>query len=203
MILIQQILVSEDILRKNFTCNLQACKGACCWEGDWGAPLEDQEVEILDQIHEKIRPFLTAEGNEVIETQGTHTYYPEIEGYGTPLIRGASCAYLTFDDRGIGQCGIERAYKAGEINFQKPVSCHLYPLRHKKLENVDFEALNYESWNICNPACTLGDKLQMPVFRFVKDALIRKFGPDFYAELDKIAEDLAADGDDATPLNII
>lgn len=193
MILIEQILVSEDVFKKHFTCNLSACKGACCWEGDWGAPLETEEIEILNQIREKLRPYLTDEGNEAIDHQGTSVHYPEIDGKGTPLIRGVACAYLTYDQHGVGKCGIELAYEAGEISFQKPVSCHLYPIRHKKIDNVEFEALNYESWEICNPACKLGTELKMPLFRFVKDALIRKFGVSFYSEMDRIANDMTGE----------
>ncbi|MCB0689397.1 MAG: DUF3109 family protein [Saprospiraceae bacterium] len=190
MILVDQILVSEDVFQKKFICDLSACKGACCWEGDWGAPLEREEVETLRKIRELLRPYLTKAGNEVIDKQGTHVYYEEIKGDGTPLIEGAACVYLTFDENGIGKCGIEQAYSEGIISFHKPVSCHLYPIRHSKIEAVDFEALNYENWEICSAACSLGEINQMPVFRFVKDALIRKFGEAFYHQMEEISRDI-------------
>ena len=193
MILVDQILVSEDLINQEFVCNLSACKGACCWEGDWGAPLEKKELETLIAIREKLRPYLTEAGNKVLDTDGTHTYYEAIKSEGTPLIEGAACAYLTFNDQGIGKCGIELAYENKAIDFQKPISCHLYPVRHTKIEQVDFEALNYESWDICSPACQLGSQLQVPVYQFVREAIVRKFGQEFYDQLEEIAEDMASE----------
>lgn len=190
MLLIEEILVSEDLLKQQFTCNLTACKGACCWEGDWGAPLEDIEVKTLTQIREKLRPYLTQAGNDVIDREGTHVHYDAIGKNGTPLIEDAACVYLTFNENGIGQCGIERAFQEGAISFHKPISCHLYPVRYSAVEHTDFQALNYEEWSICQAACTFGASLQMPVFKFVRDALIRRFGATFYNELDRIATDL-------------
>jgi len=187
MLIIQEILVSDDIVEEQFVCNLNACKGACCWEGDLGAPLEAEELEILKRIYEDIKPFLTAEGIAVIEQEGLYTYYPAAEDYGTPLIDGKACVYLTYDETGIAQCGIERAWKAGATDFRKPISCHLYPIRIKRNEELGFEAINYDRWDICSAACTLGKSLQMPVYRFVKEALIRKYGEDFYEELDEAA----------------
>ncbi|MBK8502682.1 MAG: DUF3109 family protein [Saprospiraceae bacterium] len=193
MLLIEEVLLSEDLFLQQFTCNLNACKGACCWEGDWGAPLEDDEIETLKEIREQLRPFLTAAGNELIDKVGSHVFYDENQTNGTPLIQGAACAYLTYDENGTGRCGIEKAYQAGVSDFIKPISCHLYPVRYTKIEHVDFEALNYERWEICQAACALGESLKMPVFRFVKDALIRKFGNSFYEELEKVANDYLLD----------
>ncbi len=190
MLLIDNILVSEDLFKKQFTCNLEICRGACCWEGDFGAPLEEAETAILEQIRETLRPFLTDAGNAVIDQTGTHIHYDAIGREGTPLIENAACVYLTFDENGIGQCGIEKAWQAGYVSFQKPISCHLYPVRHSVVEHVDFQALNYEEWDICRAACNLGESLGVPVFRFVKDALIRKFGSAFYSQLEEVAADL-------------
>ena len=178
-------IVSEDIIEKDFVCNLSACKGACCVDGDAGAPLSEEEVKILDDIYPKVKPFLRKEGIEVIEAQGTSvkTVYDELE---TPLINGAECAYVTFDDKGTALCGIEEAYNQGEIDWKKPVSCHLYPIRVR--DYSEFSGVNYEKWDICDPACSLGAELQVPVYKFVKEALIRKFGEDWYEELEKIAE---------------
>ncbi len=189
MYLIDDILVSDELFSEHFTCNLDACKGACCWEGDWGAPLEDSELQVLEESREKLRPYLTKAGNDVIDKVGSHSYYEEPKLHGTPLIEGAACAYLTFDDKGIGQCGIEKAHKDGAVNFQKPISCHLYPVRHTVEKHVSFQALNFEEWEICSPACTLGQTLKMPAYKFVKEALIRKFGLEFYQSLEQIDKD--------------
>lgn len=178
-------IVSETIIEKDFVCNLSACKGACCIDGDAGAPLDAEEIETLKNIYPKVKPFLRKEGIEAIETQGTHitTDFGDFE---TPLINGADCAYVIFDDKNTALCGIEEAYNQGEISWKKPVSCHLYPIRVK--EYSEFSAVNYDQWDICDDACTLGKELQVPVYKFVKEALIRKFGEDWYSELEKVAK---------------
>lgn len=180
-------IVSEEILEKDFVCNLSACKGACCIEGEAGAPLSEEEVGILKEIYPKVKPFLRKEGIESIEKQGTHveSEWGELE---TPLVNGGECAYVTFDEMGIAKCGIEDAYNAGVISFQKPVSCHLYPVRITEYKS--FSALNYHKWSICDAACALGKELQVPVYKFVKTALVRKYGEEWYAELEKIASEL-------------
>lgn len=181
MILIENKIISDDVITEKFVCNLNACKGACCWEGDFGAPLELEELPILKQIYPAIKPFLTAEGIAVIEEEGTYRYYNEPEEYGTTLIENGACVFMTTDALGVAQCGIEQAYKAGVTDFKKPISCHLYPIR---VENLgEMTALNYDEWDICSAACTLGEKLKMPVYVFLKEPLIRKFGADFYKEL--------------------
>lgn len=180
MIIIDEILVSDDILDFEFVCNLDACKGACCVEGDEGAILEKEELEILEKIYPEVEPYLTPEGKAAIEKQGL--FITNKEGaLKTPLINNGPCAYIYYDN-GIALCGIEKAYREGKISWQKPVSCHLYPIRIEKVSGHD--ALNYERWNICNPACKNGKKLNVPVFRFVKDALIRKYGSEFYDALE-------------------
>jgi hypothetical protein len=178
-------IVSEDIIEKDFVCNLSACKGACCVEGDAGAPLEEDEAKILSEIYPKVKPFLREEGIKAIEKQGTYitTEEGELE---TPLIDGAECAYVFFDQKGTALCAIEEAYNKGIVNWKKPISCHLYPIRVK--EYSEFSAINYNKWHICDDACTLGKELQVPVYKFVKEALIRKFGEDWYMELEKVAK---------------
>ena len=178
-------IVSEDIIEKDFVCNLSACKGACCVEGDAGAPLEEDEAKILSEIYPKVKPFLREEGIRAIEKQGTYitTEEGELE---TPLIDGAECAYVFFDQKGTALCAIEEAYNKGIVNWKKPISCHLYPIRVK--EYSEFSAINYNKWHICDDACTLGKELQVPVYKFVKEALIRKFGEDWYMELEKVAK---------------
>ena len=185
MIIVQDKLVSNDLVEAQFACNLSACKGACCWEGDAGAPLEAEELPVLEAIYEKIKPFLSPAGIHAIEQQGLYVWYED--DWGTTLIENGPCAYLALGADGIGQCGIEKAWKAGVIDFQKPVSCHLYPVRVSKNDEHGFEALNYHQWDICAAACTRGAAEQIPVYQFVKDALIRKYGPDFYEELDAVA----------------
>lgn len=177
-------IVSEDIIENDFVCNLSACKGACCIDGDAGAPLERKEAEILASIYPKVKPFLRPEGISAIEKQGT-SVTSEDGDFETPLIDGADCAYVTFDNKGIALCGIEEAYNQGEIDWKKPISCHLYPVRVK--DYSEFSAVNYHRWYICDDACALGKELQVPIYKFVKDALIRKFGEDWYLELEKVA----------------
>ncbi len=183
MLIVQDILVSDDVIKKQFLCNLKSCKGACCWEGDWGAPLLEEEKEILDKIYPKIESYLSQEGRSVIEEQGAYVYNEEPAEFGTSLVKNKACAFMTKDDLGIAHCGIEQAYNDGVIDFKKPISCHLYPLRVSKDDNIGFEALNYDKWDICSAACELGKKEQLPVYIFVQDAIKRKYGDDFYDEL--------------------
>jgi hypothetical protein len=180
-------IVSEDIIEKDFVCNLNACKGACCIEGEAGAPITEEEVKILKDIYPKVKPFLRPEGIVAIEKQGTHIK-TELDELETPLVEGKECAYVTFTDKGIASCGIEDAFNAGAIDFRKPISCHLYPVRVQ--EYSEFAAVNYHRWPICDDACTLGKELQVPVYKFVKTALIRKFGENWYAELEKVATEM-------------
>lgn len=178
-------IVSEEIIEKDFVCNLSACKGACCVDGDAGAPLELDETKILETIYPKVKPFLRKEGIAAIEAQGAFITTEKGE-HETPLIDGADCAYVFFDKKGTALCAIEEAYNQGEVDWKKPVSCHLYPIRVK--DYTEFSAVNYHKWEICDDACTLGKELQVPVYKFVKQALIRKFGEDWYMELEKVAE---------------
>jgi hypothetical protein len=190
MILIQdKILVSLDVIEEQFLCNLDACKGACCWEGDSGAPLEAEELKTIDRIYDSVKPYLRPEGIAAIEAQGK---YVEVEGgnfkeYATTLVDDAACAYMTMDKQGIAKCGIEEAYLDGKTDFKKPISCHLYPIRISEYDNVD--ALNYERWDICSAACTAGKKAKLPVYQFLKEPLIRKYGEEVYNELDEVAKD--------------
>ncbi|MBD0824755.1 DUF3109 family protein [Aestuariibaculum marinum] len=179
-------IVSEDIIEKEFACNLSACKGACCVDGDAGAPLDKEEAQILKDIYPKVKPYLRQEGIDVIESQGTSVTSEEDGELETPLINGADCAYVIYDEKDVALCGIEAAYRNGDVNWKKPVSCELYPIRVQ--DYSEFSAVNYHKWQICDDACSLGKELQVPVYKFVKDALIRKFGEDWYMELEKIAD---------------
>lgn len=188
MLIIDDILVSDDVIEKKFHCNLNACKGACCWEGDFGAPVEEAEKATLEKIYPLIKDRLSEEGKQVIEEGGVTTYFAEPDIDGTPLIDNGACAYLTFNESGIALCAIEAAYNEGIIDFKKPVSCHLYPLRVKSSEELAFTGINYNEWDICSAACKLGEEKQIPVYQFVKEGLIRKFGKAFYEELDAAAK---------------
>lgn len=178
-------IVSEDIIEKDFVCNLSACKGICCVEGEAGAPLEEEETKILEDIYPIVKPFLREEGIKAIEEQGTWitSDFGELE---TPLVNNAECAYVIFDDKGTSLCAIEEAYNKDLVDWKKPISCHLYPVRVK--DYSEFAAVNYHKWDICDDACSLGSELQVPVFKFVKEALIRKFGQHWYDELESISE---------------
>lgn len=177
-------IVSEDLIEKEFVCNLSACKGACCVEGDAGAPLEPEEVQHLNDLYPIVKQFLRPEGIAAIEEQGTSIVTP-FDEHETPLVKGKECAYTIFDDSGKALCGIEQAYNEGAVDWKKPISCHLYPVRLKNYSQ--FTAVNYDRWDICSDACSLGAALEVPVYTFVKEALIRKFGDDWYEQLQEIA----------------
>lgn len=180
MISIGNTLVSDELISKKFVCDLNKCKGACCVEGVSGAPLEEDELKILENIYDNVKPFLTKEGIETIEKSGV--YIKDSDGdFVTPLINGdGACAYTIYKN-GIAQCGIEKAHNEKKINFQKPISCHLYPVRITKYKS--YEAVNYHEWEICSPACKLGRKLKMPVYMFVKNSLVRKYGMAWFNQL--------------------
>lgn len=177
-------IVSEEIIENDFVCNLNACKGTCCIDGTAGAPVEDHETEILVDIYNDVKPFLRPEGIAAIEEQGAFVKGEDGE-WETTLINNSECAYVIYDDKKIAKCGIEEAYNQGVITWKKPVSCHMYPVRIR--EYSEFTAVNYHKWEICDAACELGASLKVPVYKFVKEALIRKFGKEWYAELEEIA----------------
>ncbi len=182
MIPVGKTLVSDEVVSKRFVCDLKKCKGACCIEGESGAPLEKEELKILEDVYPAVKPYLTVAGIQTIEEKGLFLI-DEDGDYVTPLIgEGGACAFTIFEN-GIAACGIEKAYNDGKIDFRKPVSCHLYPIRISQYKN--YEAVNYHEWDVCSPACKLGNKLSVPVYRFVKDALIRKYGEHWYAELEQ------------------
>ena len=185
MITLGKTIISDEIAEKQFVCNLSACKGICCVEGASGAPLEKEEKTFLENNIDKINPFLSEEGQKAINEQGVSV----IDSDGdlvTPLVEGKECAYVVFDETGTSKCGIERAYEQGAINFIKPISCHLYPIRIHEYKK--FTAVNYHYWEICNSACEMGKQLSIPVYRFLKQALIRKFGEQWYQSLENTIE---------------
>jgi len=179
-------IVSEEILENDFVCNLSACKGACCIDGNAGAPLEDKETEILVELYADLKPFLRPEAIAVIEAQGAFVKGDDGE-WETPLVNNSECAYVVFSENGIAKCGIEEAYNQGAVQWKKPISCHMYPVRVR--EYTELTAVNYHKWQICDPACSLGSELQIPIYKFVKEALIRKFGAAWYATLEQVASE--------------
>ena len=186
MMQIDNTLVSEDLLEKEFVCNIQQCKGACCVEGEAGAPLEEDELRALENDYAHIKPYLNPKGVSEIEKQGH--YVKGWDGdWETPIINGKECVYTVFDIEGKASCGIEKAYLAGKIGWKKPISCHLYPIRIQQYS--EFTAVNYHHWQICDSGCSLGAELKVPVYQFVKEALIRKFGEAWYKSLEEIARE--------------
>ena len=175
-------LVSEELIKENFICNLEKCKGACCIEGDSGAPLNEDELAILERIYPKVKPYMTAKGIEAIEQQGTSV--KDFEGdYTTTCVDvNKECAYVTWEN-GITKCAIEKAYEDKVIDWKKPISCHLYPIR--LTQYPEFDMLHYDRWSICSSACTLGNEHKVKVYQFLKEPLIRKYGQDWYEELEE------------------
>ncbi len=182
MYIVGDIYVSDEIAEECFICDLEKCKGACCVEGDLGAPLADHELATLDSELESVKPYLSEEGLREIEKQGTAVLDPDGE-YSTPTIKGKECVYAIYENDGKLACGIEKAWKEGKSKFRKPISCHLYPIR--EVQYPQFLALNYHKWGICSPACELGKKMHQPLYLFLKEALIRRFGEAWYEDLKK------------------
>lgn len=187
---IGDILVSEEVLTARFACDVPACKGACCWEGDYGAPLEPGEVETLEAVLPALRPYLSPAGLAALESQGAAVWYEDLGKPGTPLVDGGPCAYLTLDGAGIAHCGIEKAWEAGAVAYRKPISCHLYPIRVVGGPEAGFEGLNYHEWSICQAACARGDRERISLVRFAREALIRRYGEEFYEALCHAADHL-------------
>lgn len=183
MVEIEDKIISDDLFTKKFVCDLQKCKGVCCVEGDAGAPLTNNEVKLIQSNLNKIAEHMRPEGVDVVDKQGV--FYEDSEGEKvTALVSGKECAFVFFDKNNIAKCSIEAAYRKNEIDFNKPISCHLYPIRVKK--HNDFSALNIDDWHICSSACECGEKLNIPVFKFLKEAIIRKWGREFFNQLDEV-----------------
>lgn len=186
MLIVKDCIISEDIAEKRFCCDLAKCKGECCIEGDCGAPLEESEIPILEHVLPEVEPYMTPEGIEVVKKEGVSV--PDLAGEpSTPLINGRECAYINWGDDGMALCAIERAYRDGKIDWMKPVSCHLYPIRVD--EFGEFTSLNYHQWDICQCAVAKGKECGQPLYEYLKEPLIRKFGQEWYDELlDAVAE---------------
>jgi hypothetical protein len=190
MIVIENILVSDDVLTEQFVCDLTKCKGACCVDGDAGAPLQKNELDKINEVYDKVVPYLNKESLDELERQGRYVYDREF-GWVTPTIESKVCVYGIRDEKGIVKCGIEQAYLDGKIKWKKPISCHLFPVITKKSKHSETEYVNYEPReDNCKAACKLGEKLKVPVYVFLKEALTRKFGSSFYEALEATAKHL-------------
>ncbi|RYG05422.1 MAG: DUF3109 family protein [Chitinophagaceae bacterium] len=189
MIAIDNVLISEDVVSKQFVCDLSKCKGGCCEDGDAGAPLEKEELDHINEVYETVKPYLTAEGIKWIERHGRYVYDVEF-GWVTPTIDNKLCVYAFRDEKNVIKCGIEQAYRDGKITWKKPISCHFYPIISETGKKGAFDRMNYEPREtLCKPACSLGEKLKVPVYQFLKEPIIRKYGEDFYNALDQVAKD--------------
>ena len=185
MISIKNTLVSEDLLEQEFVCDISACKGACCVAGDGGAPLNEEELETLESVYKDVKSYMTEKGIKEVEEQGKWVVGAD-GGKETPLVRGKECVYVFFDQNNIAKCSIEAAYREGKINYKKPISCELYPVRISSYQ--EFDAVNYHKWHICQPACECGQKLKVPVYKFLKEPLIKKYGSNWYKGLEFAAK---------------
>lgn len=183
VIVVEDIYVSADVSDELFTCDLSSCKGACCVEGDVGAPLEEDELPILEEIYDQVAPYMREVSKKEVKNQGKYVL-DSTDEFSTPLVKGRECVYVTFDKNNIALCAIEQAYMDDKIDFRKPVSCHLYPIRIYKGKKV--ESMHYDRWSICSAACRKGLQTGIKVYEFVKDAIIRKYGAAFYGKLDEI-----------------
>ena len=194
MIAIDNKLVSDELIEEQFVCDLVKCKGGCCVVGDAGAPLDKSEKAMLDKVYEAVKAYLPADHIAEIEEQGRYVYSKEF-GWVTPAINGGICVYAIKDENGIVKCGIEQAYNDGKFpsaaaGWKKPISCHLFPVRIKKSKDGKSEYVNYEPReDLCKPGCRLGKRLKMPVYQFLKEPLIRKYGEEFFEALDAVAKD--------------
>lgn len=191
MIQIDDVIVSLDVFREKFLCDLGACKGACCIEGDAGAPVEPGEVEALEASLPAVWDDLSPEARAVIDRQGV-VYVDEEGDLVTSIVNGKDCVFTCYDESGCCYCALEKAYREGRISFYKPISCHLYPIRIG--DYGPYKAVNYHRWDVCRAAVELGRKKGVPVYRFLREPLIRKFGEDWYHELEEAAVELKKQG---------
>jgi hypothetical protein len=181
MIEIDDKIVSVDILTTDFLCDVARCKGICCVEGNAGAPLEMDEMDVLEELYPIYEKYMTPEGREAIERDGFAVV--DIDGdLTTPLVNDAECAY-SYNEGGVTLCAIEKAYLAGECSWRKPISCHLYPIRVAKFSNGTY-GLNFHRWNVCASAFECGRKMGVPAYKMLKEAITRAFGEEFYAALE-------------------
>lgn len=187
MIQIDDKVISTDLFTRKYLCDLSKCKGECCDEGDSGAPLEESETAILDEIYPMVEPYLNEKEKEEIAKQGKWVIDSDGDKV-TPIINGRECVYTYRDEDGTWKCAIEKAYNEGKISFKKPISCHLYPIRVTKYKK--FEALNFHEWHVCKPAMELGEKIGLPVYKFLKEPIVRAYGEEFYNAMEELAAEV-------------
>jgi hypothetical protein len=187
MIIIDNKIISDDVAEAQFVCDLAKCKGGCCEDGDAGAPLSKEELEEVDKYYEVIKPYMTKDAIAEVEKNGKYLYNEEF-GWVTPVLPSDNeiCVYAYRENNGLIKCAFEQAYNEGKIKWKKPISCHLYPIIAYPGKHGDYERLNYEPRKkMCSPACSLGEKLKVPVYQFLKEPLIRKYGEEFYEVLEQ------------------
>ena len=183
MIEIDDKIISNELFEKKFVCDLQKCKGSCCVEGDSGAPLRSDEVNSIRKNINIIKEEMSPAGRSIIEDKDF--YYVDEDGEEvTSLVNDKECVFVFRDENNIAKCSIESAYRKNKINFNKPISCHLYPIRVRQYES--FMAVNIHNWHICKPACDCGSQLNVPVFKFLKEAITRSWDEEFYFQLEKV-----------------
>jgi hypothetical protein len=186
MLEIGRAIVSLDILEKQFLCDILKCKGACCVEGDSGAPVTPEEAKLIEEAYPEVAAYIPESHQEEIRKQGFAVI--DLDGdLVTPLVNNEQCVY-TYEERGILKCGIEKAFLDGKINFRKPVSCHLFPIRITEYKR--FDAVNYQKIDICKPGRECGKKEKLPLYVFLKEPLIRKYGEEWYEQLEYAAENM-------------
>lgn len=187
LIEIGDIIVTDELFAEKFICDLSSCNGACCVDGDDGAPLTDKECLTIEKLLPKIKPYMTEEGIEKVGGEGVF-HYKDNGAPVTNLLKNGACAFVCYDEKGSAKCSIETAYRDHAIDWKKPISCALFPIRAKKYKQ--FTALNYQQIGICEPGCILGEKLGVPLYKFLKEPIIRAYGETFYQQLEEVAEQM-------------
>lgn len=189
------VILTSEILTEYFCCNLEACRGACCVEGDSGAPLRLDEVGEMENVLDTVWPDLSAEAQSVIDRQGVA--YTDVEGdLVTSIVRGRDCVFTCYGADGCCYCSSDKAFREGRCSWPKPISCALYPIREKQFGN-GLVGLQYHRWEICKPAVEFGRKLQLKIYQFLKDPLVRRFGQAWYDELCEVARQLESEAQNA------
>jgi hypothetical protein len=197
VVVIENVLISDDVVERQFVCDLAKCKGGCCEDGDAGAPLEDEELNTIIQLYDIVEPYLSEASKKEIQRKGKYVFSKEF-GWVTPTLGKDSeiCVYGIREKNGLINCAFEKAYNDGKTHWKKPISCHLFPIIASKGKHGDYDRVNYEPREkLCNPACSLGEKLKVPTYQFLKEAIIRKYGEEFYNTLDVIARKQQVEAD--------
>lgn len=185
MFIVGNAIVSKDIIEEAFVCNIEKCKGACCIEGDQGAPLDEEDIASIQKNLLAVKPYMSEKGRELLAEKGFHETDPDGDEVTTCLPSG-ECVFAVYDEKNVLHCAIQQANLKEQFDYPKPISCHLYPIRVSKFKQED--ALAYHQWHLCKPACALGQELHVPVYKFLQEPLVRKYGQSWWDELDDIAK---------------